>query len=286
MPFDLAAGIVGITALSVLGYIAGQKINSNRRSTQPVRFLVSLLFALLFAWSLSGSLGWAVIMPDASVVTWSNLMPVLLCFTAGLASRAPGLTSWRRPAVIAPLSMLAIGYALMPAVRPLVVPAQMSRSTTWNGDICLQSHPATCAPAAATTLLRLKGIQADEAAMGAACLTSRHGTEPLGLYRGLTAVARKRGYAARVAGSHPSDWIDRGQLPCIALVRFKQTHSQRPLERLLGPRGEGHAVVILGRDDDGDWQIADPAFGKTTWSDEDLQRRFTGDAIYLQRMRD
>jgi hypothetical protein len=50
---------------------------------------------------------------------------------------------------------------------------------------------------------------------------------------------------------------------------------------LLGPRSEGHAIVVIGQDAEGNWEIADPAFGKTTWSREEFLGRFTGDAIYL-----
>jgi hypothetical protein len=50
---------------------------------------------------------------------------------------------------------------------------------------------------------------------------------------------------------------------------------------LLGPRSEGHAIVVLGRDVHGNWLIADPAFGTTSWTDDQFQSRFTGDAIYL-----
>ena len=32
---------------------------------------------------------------------------------------------------------------------------------------------------------------------------------------------------------------------------------------------------------DGSWIIADPAFGKATWSDQEFRDRFTGDAIYV-----
>ncbi len=45
-------------------------------------------------------------------------------------------------------------------------------------------------------------------------------------------------------------------------------------------RQEGHAVVVVGREDGG-WLIADPASGLDHWFNESLGLRFTGDAIYL-----
>lgn len=281
MPIDLTAGIIGITALSVLGFMFGRQINSQRPTQRPIRFPIALLLALLFAWSLSGNLSWALLLPDASVVSWANIMPILLCLTAGLASASRALEGTPRAATIVALILLAIGYAVTPLARPMLVPAIVAANSRWSGDICLQSHPSTCGPAAAATLLRLADIPANERNLAEACLTSRQGTEPLGLYRGVAAVASQYGRQPRVASSNPESWTDRGQLPNIALVRLPTGPSSDPLQRLLGPRGEGHAVVVLGRSADGQWAIADPAFGRTHWTDEEFRRRFTGDAIYL-----
>ena len=143
-------------------------------------------------------------------------------------------------------------------------------------------------------MLRLSGIEAGEQDLVRACLTSSCGTEPLGLYRGL-ALSTRGPLVPRVAHSNPLDWDRRGELPNIALVRFdppdREDHALARHARLgssrwlLGPRSEGHAIVVLGQDGDGNWEIADPAFGKTTWSREDFLGRFTGDAIYLARTR-
>ncbi len=51
--------------------------------------------------------------------------------------------------------------------------------------------------------------------------------------------------------------------------------------RLFTYRGERHVVVVFGRNDAGGWMIGDPAFGKSTWSDEDFQNRFTGEALFV-----
>ena len=91
-----------------------------------------------------------------------------------------------------------------------------------------------------------------------------------------------------MAQPEPSEWASSGQLPNISLVRLggsadASTSSTRvgSSRWLLGPRSEGHAVVVLGRDPRGNWLIADPAFGTTKWTDQQFRERFTGDAIYL-----
>jgi hypothetical protein len=280
MPFDQAVAISLITALSVLAFI-GARHSSGQGSTRPVAFALALLLALLYAWACSGKLAWASILPVGCVLFWSNLMPALLSLAAGLASKAAGLAGWHRPATTTALLVLAVAYIVTPLARPWLAPVQLAEQSKWHGDLCLQTHAASCAPAAAATLLRLAGIDSDERALASACSTSRHGTEPLGLYSGLAVASYRYGVHPRVASPNADDWITSDQLPCIALVYFADTPSNGSMRRLLGPQGEGHAIVVLDRDAAGTWIIADPAFGKTSWTDQVFRERFTGDAIYL-----
>ena len=89
-----------------------------------------------------------------------------------------------------------------------------------NGVPVSMSHEATCGAAAAATLLNLRGIPATEQGMIRRCLTSRHGTEPLGLYRGLKLATEGLGPDVRVASHDPAEWIDENQLPNVALIQF------------------------------------------------------------------
>jgi hypothetical protein len=278
MVTDLASGVLAIAALSVLSFFVGRLIRSPRVSTW---FFGALLASLVFAWTFSGSLGWALLVPSPSVVFWSNLMPMLLCFAAGLASEAGALTKWSRPLALCSFVLLASAYALTPYVRPTLYPVELNPQTQWRDDVCLQTHSATCAAAAASTLLHLNGLSATEKEMVESCLTSAQGTEPLGLYRGLATAVQDSGRSARVARADPREWSRLDQLPNISLVRLPNQQTAGSSRWLLGPRSEGHAIVVLGRNLSGDWMIADPAFGKTTWTDTEFRSRFTGDAIYL-----
>ena len=282
MALDLAIGLCVLTVLSVVAFRRGRSLAARcGQSVRPLCLAVSLLVALLFSWSLSGRLGWAMVLPFASVILWSNLMPILLCFAAGLAIRTPGFGRGHRVATILALFSLAIGYAFTPVVRPLFAPAQTAASAHWRDGACLQTHASTCAPAAAATLLRSAGIASDERSLADACLTSRSGTEPLGLFRGLAIASDRRWCRPRVASRDPDQWTARDQLPNVALVRFSETPDRGSLRRFLGPRGEGHVIVVRGCDTRGNWLIEDPAFGNTTWTDQQFRSRFTGDAIFL-----
>jgi predicted double-glycine peptidase len=277
---DLILAMISIMSLSVLMYLAGQNVSDRICKTRPWVFLEILSLSLVFSWCFSGRLIWAAAIPVSGVVYWSNLMPVLLAFAAGLACQTPGLKTWRRPVTVILLAVIAVAHWLLPVARPLVAPAHVAQQTQWRDGVCLQSHPSTCGAAAAATLLHLDGLPVSERAMVQACLTSRHGTEPLGVYRGLKLGTQGFNRQVKVASENPGDWISRKQLPNVALVRFARSNDSGSIRWLLGPRGDGHAVVVLGHQD-GQWLLADPAIGRVRWSEQDFRRRFTGDAIYL-----
>ncbi len=278
--WDLITALVVILALSFLAFLAGKRLGQDVCSSRPLLFSESLVFTLLFAWFMAGGLFWARAVPGSGVVYWSNLMPIMLAFTAGLGVATPGLDRWRRPMTVTVLGSMAVLYLLLPIARPLMAPAGLVDSGHWSDRICLQSHEATCGAAAAATLLNLHGIPATEQEMIGRCLTSRHGTEPLGLYRGLKLATQPFHADVKIASRDPAEWIRQGQLPNVALIRFANSHQTGPIRRLLGPRGEGHAIVVLDFQD-GQWILGDPAVGRVSWSDADFRRRFTGDAIYL-----
>lgn len=107
---------------------------------------------------------------------------------------------------------------------------------------------------------------------GAVVVGRRYGKHHIG-----TESLASTGHLAqpRVASSNPLDWVEKVYLPNISLVRFERSDASGSLRHLFGPQGEGHAVVILGRDEQGNWIVADPAFGKTRWSEQTFRERFT-----------
>ncbi len=285
MGIDLWIAITATVSLAIAAYLFGVEcFRGKRGSDSNLVFSCSLLLALTFGFHYAGNLAWAIWIPDSAVLYWSNVMPIVLGFSAGMATHTPGLTRWHRPLTTCLLGCLATGYVVSPILRPFVAPAAVASTSKWQDEICLQSHEASCAPAAAATLLRLSGVAADEQRMATQCLTSAHGTMPLALYRGLAIEASAARRDARVAASDPSHWLALRQLPNVALVKFQYSPSTTSYSRLLGPQGEGHAVVVLGRTDAGRWIIGDPAIGRVCWTDEELRSRFTGEAIYVARI--
>ena len=278
---DLALAMIFIAALTVLSYLAGSHLSSSRYKNRPLLLGTSLTFSIVFGWSMAGKLFWVNAIPGSAVLYWSNTMPLIAAFLAGIASSSTSIHRFRRPVAVATFMLIAAGYLLIPIVRPALAPIRADQNSSWQDNVCLQSHESTCGPAAAATLLKLNGIPATESQMIELCLTSSYGTEPLGLYRGLS-VANGDSSKVQLASRNPNRWIGEQQLPNVSLVRFDGPRTTRNVSRFFGARGEGHAIVVLGRTDEG-WMIADPAIGKVCWSDHEFNRRFTGDAIYLSK---
>ena len=287
MSMDLALPMIAMLGLSVLAYRAGLWIGSIKRFPRRPALAISLVTTSVFGIFLTGRLFWAVILPIATVIVIGNLIPILLSWTAGLASSTPALSGWTRVLTVKLLAVLTVGFLAGPLVRHQLAPADIASDSTWIKGVCLQSHESTCAPSAAATLLRTRRIESSERELVELCLTSEMGTEPLGLFRGLAVACQEQPVKPRVASSDPGRWVDQGQVPNVALIRFGPEASTQPsfpfqsLGRFLGPKEEGHAVTVLGQTDANQWIIADPAFGRTVWSNETFLSRFTGDAVYL-----
>lgn len=276
----LISGLVCTIALSVLAYAMGWRLRSTRTTSSPFFLACALCFAMALSWILTGGIHWIDLLPLPDVLLWSTLVAPCLCFTAGLAACSSSLRSYSRSTAAISLVGIALGYTVLPLLRPAFLPVQLSEETQWDDGICLQSHTSTCAPAAAVTLLRGAGIVAEERDLVRVCSTSDHGTESLGLYRGVRMYSNSAFHKICVASSNTDVWLPAGQLPNLAIVRFGESSNAFP-SRFFTSRGDRHAVVVFGRNETGDWVIGDPAVGKTTWSDEEFQTRFTGEALYV-----
>ncbi len=288
LDWELCTAFVVIGSLATAAFFAGRYVSASSRSP-GLLIASSIVFSLLFCLSFHARLGWAKVIPMSGVVLWSNLTPIILVFSAGIAWNTTVLQRHLRTLIVSSLGLLAAAYLVSPIVRPWIDPPRVAAIGHSLGRICLQSHDSTCAPAAAATLLRLNGIDSNEKEMIDSCLTSQLGTEPLGIFRGLKLAIRNREHDVRIASRNPKSWGLNGQLPNVAMVHFPDNEFG-PLgktvavpSRFLGPRREaGHAIVVIGQTN-GKWTIADPAIGLVEWSDEELLNRFTGDAIYLSR---
>jgi len=248
-------------------------------------FAASLVLASVYAAFMVGRLELVGFFPGGNAVLQSNATPILILFATGLAWTIPSTSQSSRRFRFAVMAGLSVLFFFSPWLRPQMRPVVSDEQARFNQGVCLQSHSATCAAAAAATLLSYHGMPIAEHDMIRHCLTSRDGTEPLGLYRGLSVGTAGRRFTPMLASKHSLNWQALGQYPLIALVSFRDDEqlNSTPYRRLLGRQGDGHAIVVFGQKSNGDFLIGDPATGRTIWDQATFQRRFFGAAIFLAK---
>jgi|GEM_PF-1179343 len=286
MDHDLIAATLGVLGLalmaSVLGYRLGLALHPQVRIGL---FAASLVLASVYAAFMVGRLELVGFFPGGNAVLQSNATPILILFATGLAWTIPSTSQSSRRFRFAVMAGLSVLFFFSPWLRPQMRPVVSDEQARFNQGVCLQSHSATCAAAAAATLLSYHGMPIAEHDMIRHCLTSRDGTEPLGLYRGLSVGTAGRRFTPMLASKHSLNWQALGQYPLIALVSFRDDEqlNSTPYRRLLGRQGDGHAIVVFGQKSNGDFLIGDPATGRTIWDQATFQRRFFGAAIFLAK---
>lgn len=265
----------------------------------------SIGLALWIFWSSSYSLRWAELLPLGGVLLIANASVLLIVCAGGFLLGVDRISQLRKivgAGVLLTTAAISIASAIF---RPIWEPIELDPQSTWKDGVCMQSHEASCAPAAAATLLHFHGISASEQLMARRCFTSQNGTLTLGAFRGLCATLNGQDYAARAVVCEPNqvpEWTIDDHLPMLAMVDFQEQlqrsavqvasnaavseHSWlaalcRMPQRSRGLETGRHAVVILQRLEDGRLLVADPAVGKIRWSDEYFRDIWVGEGMYL-----
>jgi len=177
----------------------------------------------------------------------------------------------QRAAVLTPLMLGAALWSYAWYFAPL--PPGLAGTVDQTG-YCRQTTDDSCSAAAAVMVLHAHSINATEREMAALCLTrDRHGTTPLGLYRGLALKSRPHGLrpvlvrAGSVAGLSA---LGSPGVVSIGLDAGAPAAMASRLEEYGWQRGVRHAVVIMGADPKGYWlDVADPSYGRERWPNAD-----------------
>ncbi len=302
MDLAITACLMAMSAVVTYRVCRRYSLRSPIRARRLLGFLIVL--SVWVTWTTGSQLIWARWIPHGSVLLLANASLLLLAGGSGLISGSLQISGLRRTLIKMALAGSAMCFMASAIVRPLWNPISLAAESQWKEGVCLQSHEASCAPAAAATLLNLHGIQADEQRMARQCLTSASGTMTLGAFRGVYRETRSTPLSTHAvvcdAQHYPSPVLER-QVPMMALVNFtsqlegdwqrSQAQQRRPGFRIgslesfsLAGHSEGQpAVVLLDRLPDGSWLVADPAVGKTRWSDAYFRSVWVGEGIYLAR---
>ena len=219
------------------------------------------------------------IFPFSSAIVLANIQVPAAALLAGLAWATVKGNVARRLVLLVPL----VGIAIYHASRPILQEPPITR-VEWLGDVCLQTSQATCSPAAAATLLRSYGIQADESEMARLCLTSENGTSMLGLFRGLKLKTRDTQWDVQIADYNVDQARATGNA-VIATVGLPRNTSDVDIryEALWGwTPGVSHTVVVFPKlfQTEG-VEVGDPAAGREYWSREDMDVLWTGPIVRL-----
>jgi hypothetical protein len=291
MDADLFFAILTTAGLSVVATVAGYRISDRYPGIRTPLFACVILATAWYASTWAGRVENARLFPVASAILLSNLTPVLACFLAGLAWQMKQIPLMRRSIVLGSFVALATLFFLAPVLRPAFKPIRTSEQGSWRNGVCMQTHDASCGAAAVATMLRQFGLFANETDLTEDCLTSTAGTEPLSLYRAMTIRGREAGIRPQIADRNPESWENHGQYPVLAMVAPAQSESPQQsgngrLRHLFGRSSEGHAVVVLGRQSDGDYVIGDPSHGRTTWTPYEMSIYFSGQAFCMKALAD
>lgn len=296
MALDLVIAGCLITFCAVVAFRACKRYGSEHPVQAHLGIILSILLAVFIYWESNYDLRWAQMLPHGAVLLFSNASVLLIVCAGGLLFGIKKLSQSRKTLSAAILCTTAFVAISSIVIRPLCQPLHLAVNDNWKDGVCLQSHEASCAPAAAATLLGLHGVEATERQMAGYCFTSQNGTLSLGAFRGVYRGVQGEDLRARALVCRPQEYSTDSvseRLPMLALVDFDNLHPQPNtpsdnlfalLERTRRSQGMGvgrHAVVVVKHERDGNWIVADPAVGKVRWNDNYFRKIWVGEGIYL-----
>ncbi len=229
---------------------------------------------------------WTHLFPVSSAIVYANPSPVLASFLAGVISGLSRVPRWRRVPLVA-VVVATGGYETSTLFNPAPPPVR----AVFNDGVALQTHTASCSPAAAATLLRAAGVpgaeDATEASLVGPCLTDARGTPLLGLYRGLKLATAQTPYEPTFHNLTPAELRHRPELlPAIinvkltAEVDFREPRYRARWGWLLNVT---HSVVVFRFYDDGQLEVGDPSIGRELWSMQALTDLWAGEVLTLEK---
>ena len=271
-------GAVAILSLLSLATFVGAHRMARHWSARPRAVALSIVIGAVVAFTMliHDRLSIARFLPVSSAVILGNITPMLAAAIAALVWSVPGPGKLRR-AVLLGVLFIVTGRMLY---LPLMGGAPQC-GNTWEGDVCLQTTDASCAAAAAATLLRHHGVDTTETEMADLCLT-RRGTLRLGLYRGLRLKAPPGRRVEVIRGDVPTlrGVATEPVIIFVGLRRGKEADPRYARDWGWTP-GLRHAVVLFGFTDDGRIDIGDPTFGREKWEVGALDVLWDGYALRL-----
>ncbi len=275
MDLLLATILIALTSLwvMIIGYRQGQKHSGRSRlRVQGIAAVASLLY-FAFVWDRPWIAGWV---PHTALIVLVNWHPLMGAFFAGMYLSSTQVGPARRY-TIGPLTLLLAAYAI---VAPLTGRPPVCEPDASDGALITQTTPYTCSAAAAASLLRLHGIETDEAEMAELCLT-RKGTHWMGVYRGLKLMTQESEWDVVAQPFSHEAVMNLHETPAILSVNVDTDSIARTEDH--GFRSEsGHSVLALRSSNNHEVIVFDPspAYGIECWDRELLS--WVSDGVILR----
>jgi hypothetical protein len=247
-------------------------------------FWVGLLMAVLAVVGLGLNVAYfrhtvwpARIFPFSNMMILADPSPILVAILVGTGAVILPGGVLRRAVWLVPLVAVCLfaSYGFL-----LGTPPRMGNQ--WRDGLCRQTSRASCAPAAAATLLAAYGIPATEAEMARLCLTTGDGTSSRAIFRGLLLKAEGTSRCVEVfRGDLGALRALRG--PVLLNMRLDPKAGTDPIsEKKWGWRpGVAHTVVLFRSLCDGRFYVGDPAVGFELWAQKDIETLWHGEGFRL-----
>lgn len=281
---DIYLAIAGVGLLSILIFWAALRLTRSLSSRITALLAVLALSSLLaFNALLWDNLRLTRLLPFSNVVIVGNWQPLAVALLAGLAWRSMPGSARRKSVLVVPLVLIGAYKWTAPL---LATPPRLQ--DRWSQGVCLQTSQASCSAAAAATLLRAHGIDADEPEMARLCLTGPAGTTMHGLYRGLRLKTQQTPWDVQFFSCDLADLRDRcAGGPVMLSVRLDDKPGVDPRYKndWHWTPGVSHTVVLFGFDEGHDDRviIGDPSVGREFWSTENLHVLWHGEGLRFVR---
>jgi hypothetical protein len=261
----IAMGTMIVIATTLAVLVERRLRRASPRTATAIAIVGAGLLVAHALW-LNGNPWFTRMVPAADAIVSTNFSPLFVALLVAAAWRRMTVR-WQRWLMVLVLASVCV----LQAYGPLFGRVPVAKPPRIANGVHRQSTSSTCSAAAAATLLGAIGIDATEQEMIELCLTRESGTLQLGLYRGL----RRKAPGARVEILN-NDLPAIGSSPVPVIVSLgSATPGWRLLERRLG-----HSVVILSRDAEGRYDIADPVTGgRYPMREVQFRRLWTGEAM-------
>jgi hypothetical protein len=248
-------------ALFVLGQKISQSYNSRWLAAGfPLAAMPAIVFAAYYT-KIFGEAKWLYLFRSWPFTELSAAgIGLIAGWLQHQRSQRPQLKRIASPFLIPFLTVLCVGA---PYLKQMVLRLDWAKfENRWDEEVCLQSSESSCGPAAAATLLRHFGKNANELEIARASFTTRRGTENWYLIRAIRQLGLEVDYAVLTPG------LSNALFPSIAGVRLNQTGNS------------GHFITLLAKDGES-FIVGDPLDGHEKLTRQEMEERYTFTGFYL-----